>query len=253
MIAAVEAPTEPGRAPPGMQKVPTRGIPAGAFAVGASGLLHGGALGGLGGQSAEDWLPEGSELSLPPGWRSRGCLGGGRTLEGLDLGVQGFGGSTLGQGDQIVVRSQLWRLAHVVSVTGEEGHHVVAGLPPAAFPAGDEFSSMAAVASAGTQRMPAPPADAREGDWYAVGPTETVILEDGIDLDEGSSTTAPLRGDEMTAQPLLNPISIGLCNARRTTHVIEKFTTEPSPCAVATVAVDTSISVHDTRTIGRTP
>lgn len=74
-----------------------------------------------------------------------------------------------------------------------------------------------------------------------------------IDLDEGSSTTAPLRGDEMTAQPLLNPISIGLCNARRTTHVIEKFTTEPSPCAVATVAVDTSISVHDTRTIGRTP
>lgn len=103
---------------------------------------------------------------------------------------------------------------------------LVAGLPPADSPAGDEFSSVETVARAGTQRVPAPPAGAREGDWHAVGPTETVILEDKIDLDGGSSTTAPSRGDEVTAQPLLNPISIGLCNAGRTTHVIEKFTTK---------------------------
>lgn len=60
---------------------------------------------------------------------------------------------------------------------------LVAGLSPAGSPAGDEFSSVDTVASAGTQRGPAPPAGAREGDWYAVGPTETVILEDKIDLD----------------------------------------------------------------------
>lgn len=101
---------------------------------------------------------------------------------------------------------------------------LLVGIPPLSdSPAGLKLASVEAAGHPGIQQVPTLPAGVHDGDWYAVGPTEAVILEDRINLDEGTSTTAPSRGDELTVQPLLNPISIGLCNVGRSTHVIEKF------------------------------
>lgn len=52
------------------------------------------------------------------------------------------------------------------------------------------------------------------------------MLDGRINPDERTSTTNQLRRDAMAIQPLLNPISIGLRNASRSTHAIEKFSSK---------------------------
>ncbi|MCG7421948.1 hypothetical protein KW076_03960 [Micrococcus porci] len=81
---------------------------------------------------------------------------------------------------------------------------LTAGLLPVDPPVGVE-PPMEAGGSTDISPVPTPPESARDGDWFAVGPTESVIVEDKINLDEEPPITGPLREAEATLRPCSIP------------------------------------------------